>query len=483
MVMFGVIFLTVTHETREMLNEVNASSEEVASVIYAGIKYPMSVGNNSAVVRQMIDIKEKMQEMEVFICGTDRRIVFSSHEGRLRSDLGNYIHDGKTLAALDHALGTGEQPGSVFKERVGEHDYLVHIHTILNEPECYQCHGSAEKVRGAIVLKKLVDRNYAAVAGLRNNNIIISLLGIAVIIGLAHGLLVRMIGRPVESLADDIRTLPEKISRGAALTAAETGRTDEIGVLQNSFSHMAKELDEKTRAIEQSRKDLAKANTDLEAFAYSVSHDLRAPLRNIDGFSKILLDEYGEKIDEKGKHYLTRVRNGTTRMSLLIDDMLTFSRIGRTELQLRPISSKTVIRNVLEYYANEIEARNVTVSVGELPGIYGDQGLLQSLFANLISNALKFTRQTQKPEIAIGYDKRENFFFIRDNGIGFDMQYHDKIFQVFQRLHLPEEYDGTGIGLAIVKRVAERHGGRVWAESTVNKGAEFFIQLPTSQEE
>ena len=220
----------------------------------------------------------------------------------------------------------------------------------------------------------------------------------------------------------------------------------------------------------------------LEAFAYSVSHDLRAPLRNIDGFSKILLDEYAATLDDRAKHYLMRVRNGTERMSLLIDDMLTFSRIGRAELQFKRINCSEIIKPVLDYYAAETEKRKVSVILQELPDINGDPVLMQSLFSNFISNAFKYSRNTEQPEIVIGYDRGRKAIFVKDNGVGFEMKYHDKVFQVFQRLHLPEEYEGTGIGLAIVKRIAERHHGRVWAESEPGKGATFYIDLPIFKE-
>ncbi len=483
MVMSGVIFLTVNQETKEMLKEVDAGSDDLTNAIYAGIKYPMSVGDNNAVERQMIDIKEKMPDVEIFICDSTGRIVFCSHPERLRSDVGKYIANQNALSALGQVLKTGEQPSSVFEEQQDGRHSLVHLHAIMNQPECHRCHGSAKTVIGATVLRKSVDRNYAAIAGLRNSNIFISLLGIAAFVSLAHALLSRMVSKPIERLANDIRTLPAKISSGAELSIADSDRTDEVGVLQNTFNHMTNELVDKTRAIERSSSQLEKANKELEAFAYSVSHDLRAPLRNIDGFSKILLDDHADQLDDQAKHYLKRVRNGTIRMSELIDDMLTFSRIGRSELRLRRVQCRNIIDAVLENYSEKLENKKITVTVGELPAIYCDPVLMQSLFANLISNAMKFSSHAQQPHITIGYERRQNVFFVKDNGIGFDMQYHDKIFQVFQRLHLPEEYEGTGIGLAIVQRIAERHQGKIWAESSINNGATFYIQLPTSQEE
>ncbi len=484
MVVAGIIYLTFTHETEEMLNEMTANNEEMASAIYAGIKYPMSIGDSRAVEKELLDIKETVRDIEVFICDAAQKISFSSHEDRLSSTMEKYISSEHARRTLRLALETGEHPENTVEETVGDRKYLVHIHTIFNRKECFRCHGSAKTILGAIVLKKSTDRNYAAIANVRNRNILISVLGICAIVALSHVLMARLVSRPVEGLAEDIRRLPGRISHGFNLSAMNiVKRTDEIGTLQKSFNRMAMELDEKTHAIEETSMELAKANKELEAFAYSVSHDLRAPLRNIDGFSKILLEEFSEKLDEKARHYLNRVRNGTMRMSVLIDDMLTFSRIGRTELQLRRTSCRDMISSIIEYYANEIAAKNISISLGAVPDIHGDPVLIQSLFSNLVSNALKYTRTIEKPEIMIGYDMQKEAIFVKDNGIGFDMQYHDKIFQVFQRLHLPEEYEGTGIGLAIVKRIAERHKGAAWAESKLNEGATFYVKLPVIKEE
>jgi two-component system sensor kinase len=223
---------------------------------------------------------------------------------------------------------------------------------------------------------------------------------------------------------------------------------------------------------------LEQANKELEAFAYSVSHDLRAPLRGIAGFSKILLDEYSAQLDDRCAHYLKRITDSTNRMSTLIDDILALSRAGRIELQLRPIEFIDIINNIMKDFREEIESRGISLKIGAVPKIRCDSTLMQTVFSNLISNAIKFTQGKEKPEIEIGFDEKKDALFVRDNGIGFDMQYYDKIFQVFQRLHLPEEYEGTGIGLAIVKRIVDRHQGKVWAESEIGKGATFFVKLP-----
>jgi PAS domain S-box-containing protein len=260
---------------------------------------------------------------------------------------------------------------------------------------------------------------------------------------------------------------------------------DNLEKLYERISSFSKELEikvaKRTAMLNEKTHLLEQANKELEAFAYSVSHDLRAPLRGIAGFSRILLDEYSIQLDDKCKNYLKRINDSTIRMSALIDDILALSRAGRIELQLRPVNFSEIINNVMKDFREEIEARGISIKTENIPVINCDSILMQAVFSNLISNAIKFTREKEHPEIDIGYDAGKEAIFVRDNGIGFDMQYGDKIFQVFQKLHLPEDYEGTGIGLAIAKRVVERHNGKMWAESEPGKGATFFIKLPKGE--
>jgi len=482
LIMLAVVYLTYSFETEEMLRTMDINNEETASAIYAGIKYPMSVGDSRAVQRELLDIKETVKDIDIYICDSRRTIKFSTNKDAVTAALDRNIPSKTTISALESALKSGDSPVSGFVEESGGKTYLIHIHAILNEDECFRCHGRAKKVLGAIVSKKSADRNYAAIANMRDSILIISIVGIFAIIAITQALLVRLVSQPLKALVREIKLLPEQISSDNFIPQSAIVRKDQIGVLQKSFGDMAVELYEKNHAIEKSNINLERANKELEAFAYSVSHDLRAPLRNIDGFSKILLDEYAATLDDRAKHYLMRVRNGTERMSLLIDDMLTFSRIGRADLQFKRMNCSEIIKPALDYYAAETEKRKVSVVLQELPDVNGDPVLMQSLFTNFISNAFKYTRNSERPEIVIGYDRGRKAIFVKDNGVGFEMKYHDKVFQVFQRLHLPEEYEGTGIGLAIVKRIAERHHGRVWAESEPGRGATFYIDLPIFKE-
>ena len=223
--------------------------------------------------------------------------------------------------------------------------------------------------------------------------------------------------------------------------------------------------------------ELEAANKELEAFSYSVSHDLRAPLRAMDGFSQALLEDYGPLLPDEGRRYLKTIRGGAQRMGMLIDDLLTFSRLGRAPMKKREVNTEKLVRNVVDDL--ELEGRPVEMRIGTLPACQGDPALLNQVWVNLLSNALKYSRHRQPAIIEIGSkrEQEETLYYVRDNGAGFDMRYAHKLFGVFQRLHRAEEFEGTGVGLAIVQRVVQRHGGRIWAEAEVDRGATFYFTL------
>jgi PAS domain S-box-containing protein len=224
---------------------------------------------------------------------------------------------------------------------------------------------------------------------------------------------------------------------------------------------------------------LEAANQELEAFSYSVAHDLRAPLRAADGFSRILVEEHGPQLSAAAQRYLGLIRSNTLQMGHLVDDLLALSRLGRQVMTSETVAPAQLVREALDLLRPEQEGRNVQLTVGDLPDCQGDRGLLRQVFVNLLANALKFTRPRDPAIIEVSCRRRdgEDVFFVRDNGVGFDMRYVAKLFGVFQRLHRAEDYAGTGIGLATVQRIVRRHGGRVWAEGEVDQGATFYFTL------
>ncbi len=225
---------------------------------------------------------------------------------------------------------------------------------------------------------------------------------------------------------------------------------------------------------------LSAANSELEAFAYTVAHDLRAPLRAIDGYTRMLLRDAGDKLAAEEKRKFDAIRDNARIMGQLIDDLLTFSRLGRQTLALYTLALEDLINDVWKECLVLHPGRKMELTVEPLPRACGDRGLVRQVLTNLLTNAVKFTKMREEARIEIGgrEEAGEAVYYIRDNGIGFDMRFKNKLFGVFQRLHGADEFEGTGVGLAIVQRIIQRHGGRVWAEGKVNEGATFYFTLP-----
>jgi PAS domain S-box-containing protein len=241
---------------------------------------------------------------------------------------------------------------------------------------------------------------------------------------------------------------------------------------------------QRTAEIQSTNKSLESANQELETFAYSVSHDLRTPLRAVDGFSRILLEDYAPKLDAEGQRVVNVIREGTRKMAQMIDDILAFSRAGRLQLSMEAIDMEELVREALKSLQPALAGGNVKVEVQPLPGSQGDASMIQRLWTNLLDNAIKFTRTKPGGAVEVGSQAgaNETIYYVKDNGIGFDERRAHRLYGVFQRLHGGEEYEGTGVGLAIVKRIIERHGGRVWAEGKVGEGATFYFALPQKRE-
>jgi len=238
--------------------------------------------------------------------------------------------------------------------------------------------------------------------------------------------------------------------------------------------------DELEQRVGERTAQLEAANQELEAFSYSVSHDLRAPLRHVSGFSQLLVEEFGVTLDPGARHYLDRIQAGTQEMGLLVDELLNLARLGRYPLSRQATKLNTMVAEVITILQPETEGRQVEWVIGDLPAVECDPVLVRQIFQNLLSNALKFTRPRAHAVIEVNHKKQTDgqpVFIVRDNGIGFNMKYVDKLFGVFQRLHRTEDFEGTGIGLATVQRIVHKHGGRVWAEAELDKGAAFYFTL------
>jgi light-regulated signal transduction histidine kinase (bacteriophytochrome) len=260
---------------------------------------------------------------------------------------------------------------------------------------------------------------------------------------------------------------------------------DNLQVEVEQRRHREDEIRKLNRELNKRAAELEVANKELESFAYSVSHDLRAPLRHMVGYSELLQRQASSLLDDKSQRFIRTILDSAKRMGNLIDDLLAFSRIGRAETKKTQVDLEQLVREVVAEIEQEIKSRDVAWKIGALPVCYGDRSMLRLVAVNLVSNAVKFTRMRRPAEIEIGCvdrNKEEVEVFVRDNGAGFDMQYADKLFGVSQRLHLPEQFEGTGIGLATVQRIIHRHGGRVRGEGAVDQGATFYFSLPQTQD-
>ena len=283
----------------------------------------------------------------------------------------------------------------------------------------------------------------------------------------------------------DASNTPHIIATKKALYTDAMGQKYIVGVIrdvtdQKKFEETLKKFNEELeRRVSERTSALVRANRDLESFTYSVSHDLRAPLRAIDGFSSILMTESAGMLRESEIGLLAKIRKNTQQMGNLIDDLLNFSRIGRKELNKAVTSPSEIVRSALDQLRAERKGRDVRITLGDLPDCSADPTLLHQVYYNLLSNSLKFTRNIEPVLIDIGsvYRDGKTVYFVKDNGIGFDMRYSDVIFKPFQQLHNTPDYEGTGVGLAIVHRIISRHGGRIWPESEPGRGSTFFFTL------
>jgi PAS domain S-box-containing protein len=279
----------------------------------------------------------------------------------------------------------------------------------------------------------------------------------------------RLLAWRSRSLKDDAGNVTGALSTARDIT--------EMKEAEEEIRKLNVELEQR---VEERTAQLQATNKELEAFAYSVSHDLRSPLRAIDGYTRILLEDYEPLFDKEGKRICSVIRDNTRNMGSLIDDLLSFSRLGRTEMQCSKIDMKTMVKSIFFEITTPEDRKRISFSVNSIPPATGDPSLMRQVWMNLLSNAVKFTSKLNKPVIKVGAKRSGDkiIYTVADNGAGFDMKYANKLFGVFQRLHSTSEFEGNGVGLAIVQRVIHRHGGRVWAEGAVNEGAKFSFSLP-----
>jgi signal transduction histidine kinase len=326
---------------------------------------------------------------------------------------------------------------------------------------------------------RLLDFSNARIAWAQHRVVIVIVVGLALIAfaTIAAGWLIhRGVLVPIQRLQQATR----EVASGNWAFRLDIGGHDEIGEMSRNFDAMTTTLRNSFAQIERSNQELATLNHEIESFSYSVSHDLRAPLRSMDGFSLALLEDYGDRLDDEGREHLSRIRAASQRMGRLIDELLGLSRVTRTELVLRNVDLGAMARDIASSMQKMHPERAMRWEIDEGLTVQADKSLMQIAMQNLLENAWKFTSKTADAVIRVGSTVKDGrpVCFVGDNGVGFDMTYADRLFGAFQRLHHETEFPGTGIGLAIVHRIMRRHDGSIWAEARPGHGATFYFHLP-----
>jgi signal transduction histidine kinase len=391
-----------------------------------------------------------------------------------------YDKDGKIFAQYPDSVKAG-----TFPAKPGDDDYAFTRSSLVGFEPVMQ----DSKRLGTLYIKSDLGAMYLR---FRLYGIIMALVILVsfLLAYLLSKILQRNISNPVRALAKTAGVISEQ--KDYTVRAVKRGE-DELGMLTTAFNQMldqiqaqTENLNEFNQNLEQKISDrtvqLEKLNNELEAFSYSISHDLRAPLRGIMGFTSILEEEYSSKMDDEGKRITAVIKKNTLKMGNLIDDLLTFSRMSRHDLVKSNIITSDLVKEIIADMGDA--TRNVEWHIDPLPDVYGDINTLRQVWVNLISNAIKYSAKRATPVITIGSyrDDSDITFFIKDNGVGFDEKYNHKLFKVFQRLHSPNEFTGTGVGLAIVEKIITKHEGKVWAKGEPGLGACFYFSLPVQKE-
>jgi signal transduction histidine kinase len=387
---------------------------------------------------------------------------------------GSRLYLGNTDASVWTDM-TKPTPGPPF--RIGHQDELIEY----NDKDDGKLYAKAQPVYRtpwlAVIVfpeKNILEGAQSVIPWILSFGLVLMVIGI-----LAAHIVSRDITRPLSLLTNAARTMPE----GEHLTIDIPGN-DELGQLATAFNRMTTQIYRMWQDLEQKVQDrtwqLELANKELDAFSYSVSHDLRTPLRAVNGYAVMLQEDYGPQFDAEGKRIINNIITNATRMGQLIDDLLTFARLGKKDLLLTHVDMQGLANTVVNELLQNEDDKDYDIQIAGLPPAEADAGMVKQVLMNLVSNAIKYSSKKEHPVIQIGGEDHENetVYFVKDNGAGFDMAYADKLFGVFQRLHSQEEFAGTGVGLALVKRIIDKHHGTIRAEGQEGQGAAFYFHLP-----
>jgi len=499
--------------TKDRLDLVTIAAKELASSTYAGIKYPMSIGDAEAIKKELSDIREITKDVEVFISDFNQEIIYSSHAEKIHTNVSDSIRNKNAIRALDDILKKGIE-SEPFEDQVDKKKYLVLFQPIFNQEGCYHCHGSSRKVLGSMIVRVSAEPVYKTVTAQRNRTLLLLTFTLPLAILLTNLIVNRFVRRPVEKLAEKAKRFAE----GDTSVVADVNTDDEIGVLGNTFNYMVgrvtftskkleEEVERKTALLNERTRLLSlleNANRELRAldklkstFLANMSHELRTPMNAIIGYTDLLLDKIDGPINEEQEKSLKKVANNARHLMQLINDVLDISKIesGKMKLSPKEIDLKWIIESVTATFEPLMKNKDIglTINIAEgLPLIFGDEDKVKQILINLLSNAIKFTNAggititAKLSERGVNPGELPVFaeICVQDTGIGIKDEDIRKIFDKFVQVDLTtvRQYEGTGLGLSIARGLVALHKGMIWVTSTYGEGSIFCFTLPLHKE-
>jgi len=518
LVLVSEIYMRIYFGTKDRLEIATTISRELADSIYAGIKHPMELGDSEGIRKELLDIREKAKDVEVFICDFKQEIVYSTHVDKVKTSLVDSIQNKAALQTVTETLKTGTappyDPRKPLEDKIAGRRYIILIQPILNQKDCYHCHGSFRKVLGGMVIRYDAERTYAQVIAQRNRTLIIAISLVPLAIVLIYLMVTKLVRRPVESLAEKAKRFAE----GDMSVYVDIKTEDEIGIFGKTFNYMVESVSSFSKKLEQevTRKTtllnertqllalLERANRDLReldklksTFLANMSHELRTPMNAIIGYTDLLIDGVDGPINEEQEKSLKKVANNARHLLQLINDVLDVSKIesGKIELEPKELDLKWLIESVIPTFEPMIKQKGLTLIVNideNLPPVYGDEDKTRQIFINLLSNAVKFSHRgwvtiSAKPSER-GIKPGESPLFaeicVEDTGIGIKEEDISRIFDKFTQVDLTtiRQYEGTGLGLSIARGLVALHKGVIWVTSKYGEGSKFCFTLPLKKE-
>lgn len=471
-------YIDIILHKRTLLEKEEKCVFEISDTLMKSIQYPMLDGQMDEVGAIIQRVNRLEHVSEIKLCDLSGTIKYSG------------IPDSIGKVSESEVIKTALRTNVLVKDiEIFEGEKIFsHAMPIRNEEACFKCHGSEKKILGVLLVGTAWEPVEKRLEAMRNREIVWITACLALVAGLILILLHYLVITPIGLLTRATTVIAKE---GDLSYRVPIKRDDELGQLGIAFNQMTLNL-EKSRdelleaqaSLEKLVVELEKRGKELEDFTYIVSHDLKEPLRGITSFSQFVLEDYGDKLDQEGRDYLVTIERSAERLKKLIDDLLTLSRVTRTGVSFEATKASEIIEEAIERVKFSIDEKNIELVVAQdLPTIYCDKIKMVEVLGNLLSNATRFMDK-ENPKIEIGHQDKVDYhqFYVKDNGMGIEKEYHQRIFGMFQRLQKREDYGGTGAGLHIAQKIMEMHHGKIWVESELGVGSTFYFTLPKKKE-